>query len=292
MAIEGLAPEFRFIETNGIRLHCAVQGEANVERGTIVLLHGFPEFWYGWRYQIADLARDYRVVAPDLRGYNLSDKPEGVEAYRVKILAADIAGLIEALGGAPVTLVGHDWGAAVAWAVAALYPQLIRRLVILNGPHFSTYTREIIFSPEQRRAAQYIHFFRRPDAAKLLAEDGYRRLLRITGATGDDALKYVEAWSRPGALDAALNYYRAMPNPPPLMDEDVIDPKIPELMINVPALVIWGERDEFILTGNLIGLEYYVPGVKIHRIADATHWVQHEAPEEVNAAIRGFLTGR
>ena len=292
MAIEGLAPEFRFIETNGIRLHCAVQGEANVERGTIVLLHGFPEFWYGWRYQIADLARDYRVVAPDLRGYNLSDKPEGVEAYRVKILAADIAGLIEALGGAPVTLVGHDWGAAVAWAVAALYPQLIRRLVILNGPHFSTYTREIIFSPEQRRAAQYIHFFRRPDAAKLLAEDGYRRLLRITGATGGDAVKYVEAWSRPGALDAALNYYRAMPHPPPLMDEDVIDPKIPELMINVPALVIWGERDEFILTGNLIGLEYYVPGVKIHRIADATHWVQHEAPEEVNAAIRGFLTGR
>lgn len=291
MAIEGLTPEFRFIKTNGIRLHCAVQGEANAGRGTLVLLHGFPEFWYGWRYQIADLARDYRVVAPDLRGYNLSDKPEGVDAYRVKTIAADVSGLIEALGDGPVTLIGHDWGAAVAWTVAALSPQRIRRLVILNGPHFSTYTREIIFSPEQRRAAQYIHFFRQPDAAKILAEDGYRRLLRITGAKGEDAVKYVEAWSQPGALDAALNYYRAMPSPPPLVDEVVVNPVIPEFVVTTPTLVIWGVRDEFILTGNLIGLEHFVPGVKIHRIAEATHWVQHEAPEEVNAVIRGFLTG-
>ena len=291
MAIEGLAPEFRFINTNGIRLHCAVQGEANSQRGTIVLLHGFPEFWYGWRFQIADLARDYRVVAPDLRGYNLSDKPEGVDVYRVKTLAADVAGLLQSFGAGPITLIGHDWGAAVAWAVAALYPHLLQRLVILNGPHFSTYTREVIYSPEQRKAAQYIHLFRQPRAAKLLAEDGYRRLLRMTGAIGEDALKYVAAWSQPGALDAALNYYRAMPSPPPLMDEEVLDPKIPELKVNVPTLVIWGERDEFILTGNLIGLEHYVPGVKIHRIAEATHWVQHEVPQEVNAAIRGFLTG-
>ena len=288
MAVDGLAPEFRYIETNGIRLHCAVQGEANAGRGTLVLLHGFPEFWYGWRYQIADLARDYRVVAPDLRGYNLSDKPAGVDAYRTKVLAADVAGLIVALGGQPITLVGHDWGAAVAWAVAALYPQLLKRLVILNGPHWSTYTREVIFSPEQRRASQYIHLFRQQRASEVLAADGYRRLLTTTGAKGEDAARYIEAWSQPGALDAALNYYRAMASPPPLLDEVVVDPKIPEGMVYVPALVIWGERDEYILTGNLIGLDQYVPGVKIHRIEKATHWVQQDAPEEVNAAIRDF----
>jgi epoxide hydrolase 4 len=169
----GLAPEFQFIETNGIRLHCAIAGSENTGHGTIVLLHGFPDFWYSWRHQIIELSRLYRVVAPDLRGFNLSDKPTGVEQYQVKQIVADVAGLIAALGNKPVTLVGHDWGGAVAWPVSAFHPQLVSRLIILNGPHPSTYTREIIFNPQQRLAAQYIHSFRRQGAVEHLSQDKY-----------------------------------------------------------------------------------------------------------------------
>ena len=288
--MHGLDPEFQLIETNGIRLHCAMQGSQNKHRGTIVFLHGFPEFWYGWRYQIAELSKDYRVVAPDLRGFNLSDKPVGVERYHVKEIVADIAGLIVALGDQPVTLVGHDWGGAIAWPVAAYHPHLISRLIILNGPHPSTYTREIIFNPQQRLAAQYIHSLRRQGAAEYLAEDNYQRLLKMTGTTGQDADLYIQAWSQPGSLDAQLNYYRAMPYPPPLPDEEVQNAKIPNLMVQTPTLVVWGERDEAILPGNLISLDHYVPNLQIHRIPNATHWVQHDAPLEVNSAIRAFLT--
>ncbi len=288
--MQGLQPDFQFLESNGIRIHCAVQGAENRHNGTILLLHGFPEFWYGWRHQIVDLSCDYRVVAPDLRGFNLSDKPTGIENYRVKNIVADVVGLIAKLGNEPVTVVGHDWGGAIAWPVAAFHSHLIRRLIILNGPHPSTYAREIIFNPQQRLAAQYIHFLRRPDAALYLAEDNYRRLVRMSGVTGDEVEIYIKAWSQPGRLDAQLNYYRAMPFPPPLPDSEVLNPKIPSLYVETPTLVIWGERDTAILSSNLIQLDHYVPNLKIHRIPTASHWVQHEAPLDVNSAIRTFLT--
>ena len=287
--MEELAVKFQFVETNGIRLHCAVAGAENRNRGTIVLLHGFPEFWYSWRNQIPILARKWRVVAPDLRGFNLSAKPEGVEQYAVKKIVADVAGLILALGDEPVVLVGHDWGGAVSWPVAAYHAPLVRKLIILNGPHPSTYTREILHNPAQRLAAQYILKLRDPRAEALLSEDNFRRLRRMTGVAEEHAAKYIEAWSQPGALTASLNYYRAMRVPPPLPDEVVGVVKLPELPVAVPALVIWGEKDEAVLASNLDGLEEYVPKLTVRRIAHATHWVHQEAVEEVNEVIGNFL---
>ena len=284
-----LAASFQFIETNGIRLHCAIAGENNRSNGTIILLHGFPEFWYCWRHQIADLSRNWRVVAPDMRGFNLSAKPEGVAQYSMKKVVADIAGLILSLGDEPVTLVGHDWGGAVAWPVAAHHSQLINKLIILNGPHPTVYMREIIHNPAQRLASQYILKFREPEAEAWLSADNYSRLLRIACVAPENAAKYVEAWSQPGALTGGLNYYRAMQVPPPLPDAQVGEVDLPELNISVPTLVIWGEQDKAVLTGNLEGLDRYVENLTIHRIPHASHWVQQDAPDEVNLAIRRFL---
>ncbi len=293
-----------YFETNGIRLHCAVQGpESGPSRGTIVFVHGFPEFWYGWKKQIPEFAKDYRVVAPDLRGYNLSDKPEGVERYGIKELAADLAGLVDALGDGPVIMIAHDWGGAVAWSFAAWYPDKLRKLILLNSAHPSTFIRDILHSRAQQEASQYIHLLRSPEAENILSQDDYAMLREFAfgsmaenaGLTKADEDKYIEAWSQPGALTGALNYYRAIPAPPPdLRDgaaspEPTKDAKIPNVQVQVPTLVIWGERDTTLLPSLLDGLDAYVPDLRIHRIPDATHWVQHEAADEVNRTIREYL---
>ncbi len=293
-----------YVETNGIRLHCAVQGpESGESRGTIVFVHGFPEFWYSWRRQIPEFAKDYRVVAPDLRGYNLSDKPEGVDAYTVKNIAADLAGLIDALGDGPVVMVAHDWGGAVAWPFAAWYPEKLQRLVILNAPHPTTFAREVLNNRAQQEASQYVNLLRNPKAETLLSRDDFALMRQFAfgsmsdaaGLTDDDTAAYVEAWSQPGALTGSLNYYRAMPGAPPDLRDGAhaVEPpknvKVPEIHIAVPTLVIWGEQDTALLPSLLDGLEAYVPDLRIHRIPDATHWVQHEAADEVNRTIREFL---
>jgi len=293
-----------YFETNGIRLHCAVQGpESGESRGTIVFVHGFPEFWYGWKNQIPEFAQDYRVVAPDLRGYNLSDKPEGVEKYTIKEIAADLAGLFDALGDGPVILAAHDWGGAVAWSVAAWYPEKLRKLVLLNSAHPSTFIREILHNRAQQEASQYIHLMRNPEAEEILSRDDYAMLrefsigsmaeaARLTKADED---RYVDAWSQPGSLTGALNYYRAIPVPPPdlrggvELPEPPMDAKVPNVQVPVPTLLIWGEKDTTLLTSLLDGLDAYVPDLQIHRIPGATHWVQHEAADEVNRVIRAYL---
>lgn len=286
---------FQSVPTNGVKLNTYLSGEGE----TIVLLHGFPEFWYCWRDVMRELP-GYRLVAPDLRGFNESEKPQGVENYGVRPAVADITGLIEQLGEVPVTLVGHDWGGAVAWVLAAVRPDLIQRLVILNAPHPSVFARELLSNPRQQRASQYMHALSRAGAEEHFAENRFAALKQAMGMhrwAPEIVARYEDAWSKPGALTAMLNYYRSMALKPPDFAQgesprDRILPeeqaRIPEIHIPVPVLVIWGERDHALLTGNLTGLERYVPNLRIHRIPEASHWVPVEAPQEVGRLIREF----
>jgi len=302
--------EHQYFKTNGIRLHAAVQGPPEESRrGTIVFLHGFPEFWYTWKAQIVEFARDFRVVAPDLRGYNLSDKPEGVENYKVRTVVEDIAGLVAALGEEKIILVAHDWGGSIAWAVAAFHPELLEKLIIVNAAHPTMFIRDSITNPAQQAKSQYIHMLRSAEGEEILARNDYERLkqfLMENMANSDDLpeekiARYVEAWSQPGALTGMQNYYRAMPAPPPKQEEDgtaakpteddiaLDESRIPKIMIHVPTLVVWGMKDTALLPTLLEGLDEYVPDLKIVRIPDATHWVTHERPDELNRAMRDYL---
>ncbi len=289
-----------YAEVNGVRLHYAHAG-AGHER-LIVFLHGFPEFWYAWKDQLTLFGRDYHAVAPDLRGYNLSSKPAEVEAYRMRHVGEDIRALAEHLGHRRFVLVGHDWGGAVAWAFAINSPEHLERLVIVNAPHPAVFARELRENPAQQRASGYMLTLRGPEAEGLLAADGYRMLLDLLRGWGEqrdwltepDRAAYVAAWSQPGALTGGLNYYRASALGPPADEGDAArDAAIPDpaaLVARVPTLVIWGERDSALLTGNLDGLDAFVPDLTVQRVPDGSHWVVHEQPDTVNAAIRRFLT--
>ncbi|HET6319624.1 MAG TPA: alpha/beta hydrolase, partial [Chloroflexota bacterium] len=183
----------------------------------MLFLHGFPEFWYAWSNQLREFARDHTVVAPDMRGYNLSSKPADVGEYRVKCLVADVRALAEHLGFERFTLVGHDWGGVVAWAFALAHPQMLDRLVIINAPHPAIFVRELRDNPAQQQASQYMLFFRSPKAEEVLLADGSQRLVGMVMGRGlqqgffdeRDREAYLAAWSQPGALTGGLNYYRA-----------------------------------------------------------------------------------
>lgn len=315
----------RFADVNGIRLHYAVAGEG---RGRLLLFaHGFPEFWYEWKDQLAAFGGEFLAVAPDLRGYNLSDKPEGVEQYATRQIIADLRALAAHLGHERFTLIGHDWGGAIAWGFAIAHPELLERLIIINAPHPAIFERELRENRDQQRASAYMRRFRQPSAERWLSEDNFRRLraallddgLARGYFTQADADAYVAAWSQPGALTGGLNYYRAMRLAPPTTQAephqqtfiDDLPPHDPDeaadpgdvasrparphdpatLTVQVPTLVIWGEQDTALLPGNLDGLAAYVPDLTLRRIADAGHWVVHEQPGVVNGYIREFVDG-
>lgn len=291
-----------YAPANGIRLHCVAQGAADAP--LMLFVHGFPEFWYCWHAQLDEFGRDYRAVAFDLRGHNLSDKPEGVAAYRIKPLLEDLRQLIEHLRAGredkSCVLVAHDWGGAIAWTFAALHPQYVKRLVIINAPHSVPFARALAHDPAQQAASAYMNFFRLDKAERVLSENGFERLLKMFSATGnsrcalkdEDIPRYREAWSQPGALTGALNLYRASPLYPPMADDPgaaalTLDPAV--LTVRVPTLVIWGEADTALGTVLLDGLDELVPDLRIERIAQGSHWVIHEQPQQLNAAIRTFL---
>lgn len=286
----------RYSVVNGVRLHYAEAGSGKL----MLFLHGFPEFWYAWRAQLEAFGTDHHAVAPDMRGYNLSDKPDGVAAYRVKPLVEDLRQLALSFGSDKFVLVAHDWGGAIAWTFALAHPAMLEKLVIINAPHPAVFARELAANPEQQRASQYMNFFRQEKAERVLSENGYERLLRMTldtwGGGGADAATraaYLEAWSREGALTGMLNYYRATPLHPPAGDDPgagqlAIEPK--DFMVRVPTLVIWGERDTALLPGNLQGLEQCVPDLTLRRIPEGSHWVIHERTSEVNGLIREFVS--
>lgn len=287
-----------FAQVNDIRLHYASAGEGPL----VMFLHGFPEFWYAWKDQLAEFGRDHLAVAPDLRGYNLSDKPADLEAYQANRIADDVVALARHLnGGRPFVLVAHDWGGAIAWLVAARHPEVIERLVIINAPHPTVFAKLLEQDPAQQRASQYMLFFRSPGAEAALSARNFEPLLGFFGGlrsagrfTDADAEAYREAWARPGALTGGLNYYRAARLGPPgagvadSLSQDLAGP----VSIRVPTLVIWGMKDDALLPQNLEGLDRFVAPLTIERIPGGTHWVVHEFPERVNALIRGFLSGR
>ncbi len=289
MASEAISLDVRHGEAQvgaGVRLHYVEAGEGPL----VVLLHGFPAFWYSWRHQIPALAAaGFHVVAPDMRGYNLSDKPSGWRSYDTDLLADDIAGLIRHFGVERAHVVGHDWGAAVAYALAMRHPASVGRLAILNVPHPARLLAAFR-TLKQLRKSWYMFFFQIPVVPeRLLARDGYsfaKRSLRADApkAFSDEDLElYVEAWSQPGALTGMINYYRAALRRSPGAALAKMSP------IQAPTLVIWGERDSYLGAELAEPESRWVANVRMEWLPESAHWVQLDAPERVNELLIGFL---
>ncbi len=291
-----------YADLNGIRLHYVTAGKGEL----IVFLHGFPEFWYEWKNQLAEFERDHQAVAPDMRGYNLSSKPADVGQYRVEHLIEDLRALVEHLGHKKLVLVGHDWGGAIAWAFAIYHPHYVEKLIIINAPHPGVFERELRENPAQQRASQYMLVFRSPQAEQTLSANNYAALVDAVLGEGlkqgyfteEDRKAYIEAWSQPGALSGGLNYYRAAGIGPPTSEgahwraTHNTAPGLSSLTVRVPTLVIWGEKDQALLIGNLEGLGRFVPDLTVKRIPDGSHWVIHQKPGLVNSHIRDFVEGK
>ena len=285
-----------FADVNGVRLHYARAGQGKL----ILFVHGFPEFWYAWKDLLPEFGRDHLAVAPDMRGYNLSSKPPAVDDYAVPLLVDDLRALAKSLGHEKFTLVAHDWGGGVAWSLGIHHPECLEKLVIINAPHPALFERELNRNPAQQAASQYMLLFRSPKAEATLAANNYAFLvdaaltrgLKKGHFTEDDRQAYLTAWSQPGALTGSLNWYRAAGIGPPTKADakaHSFEPSAGPSKVNVPTLVIWGEKDQALVKENLDGLDQHVPDLTIRRIADGTHWVIHEQPALVAAHIRAFL---
>ncbi len=289
----------KYVHVNGVRLHVVTAG-----KGPLVLfLHGFPEFWYEWKDQLAEFGKDHLAVAPDMRGYDLSDKPEALDQYKMNVLVEDVRALGDHFSHQKkFILVAHDWGGAIAWSFAIAHPEMLEKLVIVNAPHPGVFGRLLATDPAQQQASQYMLMFRSPQAEQNLSANNYGWLVSAVLGEGlkngvfteEDKQAYIKAWSQPGALTGGLNYYRANEVGPPTgqaasggRGNSASDPSA--LMVKVPTLVIWGEKDTALLTQNLDGLDKFVPQLTIKRIPDGSHWVIHEKRDEVNAAIRDFI---
>jgi pimeloyl-ACP methyl ester carboxylesterase len=282
----------RSVRTNGVSLHCVEAGDPASQR-IVLLLHGFPEFWYAWRRLLGPLgAAGLRAIAPDLRGYNLSGKPPRVMDYAMAELVADVVGIVREANVPRVTLVGHDWGGIIAWQVAMRHPELLDRLVILNAPHPAAFDRELRRSTTQWLRSTYVLAFQLPwlPEAILRANDWHllRRMMRhdpvVPGAFSRlDIDRYAAALARPRALASALNYYRALSRVPAAL-ADV-------RRIDTPTLVFWGDHDKYLVGSLAEGLETWVPSVRVERLPDASHWLHHERPTEVLAKMVDFING-
>ena len=279
--------EERYIETNGIQLHVV---QAGPKSGIpVLLLHGFPEYWYGWRRQIPVLTEaGFRVIVPDQRGYNLSDKPKEIKSYRLDELVKDVVGLIKGLEYEKVNLVGHDWGGMVAWMLAYKHPDCLQRMSILNTPHPIVIRRFLQRDFEQMRRSWYAFLFQLPWFPEMgMRADDWRgavRALRGSGRTHtfthEDVEKYKAAWSQPGAITAMLNWYRAL-------RYQTRFPK--EMRIRVPTLMMWGVKDSALSYRMARPSLDHVEDGRLIFFPDATHWVQHDAAGEVNHYLIGFL---
>lgn len=264
-----------YAELGTVRLHYVEQGEGPL----VVLLHGFPEFWYGWRHQLGPLAEaGFRVVAPDMRGYNLSSKPRGRDQYDVALLARDVAELIEERGEAKAHVAGHDWGGAVAWATAGLHPEAVERLAILNAPHPRVFI-EHLKDPRQLVRSWYMGFFQLPYLPELLGKRVFPR-----GFPQQERARYEEAYAQPGALTAMLNYYRALSRDTPSSAERRIR------TVHAPTRVIWGTRDRYLGPDLAEPHRADVPNLEQVIRLDTSHWVQHDAPDEVAALLVEFFS--
>lgn len=287
--IGGVDVEHRDILTNGIRLHCAIAGPADGE--LVIALHGFPEFWRGMSGVVTDLARaGYRVVAPDQRGYNLSEKPEGIDAYGVDEMALDVVGLIDAMGRESAHVVGHDWGAAVAWWLALTRPERLRKLVVINVPHPSVFAREVRGNKKQMRKSWYIFAIQVPALPEKLAfgrrtRARFSRVIAGTANPGSFAPDYLaqlrEAWAQPGAAQGMLNWYRASVRRRP--------GRLTDKRVHVPTMIIWGRKDVALSDTMVQPSADLCDDVRVEWFDDATHWVLHDEPERTSTLILDFL---
>ena len=281
-------PRLGDVELPSIRLHVA---QAGPEAGPpVVLLHGFPEFWWGWRRQIGPLAAaGHRVIAPDQRGYHLSDKPRGLAAYCLDRLAEDVVALLDALGCERAPIVGHDWGAAVAWWTALRFPERVERLAVLNTPHPAAFRRLLRSDADQRRRVRYMLYFQLPWLPeRKLAAGGFkpfRKIFRVSSRPGtfsaEELDRYAAAAALPGALRGMLAWYRAGLRHPPR--------RLPSLRVEPRTLILWGLED-VALSPKLVDLSAaFCREVEVVRLPAAGHWVQHEAAAEVTARLLEFL---
>jgi len=280
---------FSNIETNGIRLHVAKAGAP--EQIPVILLHGFPEFWYGWRSQILPLAEaGFQVIVPDQRGYNLSEKPDGIPSYHIEELAKDVVSLFDSLGIEKINLVGHDWGAAVAWHVAGQYPDRLDKLAILNVPHPNVMVQTLRRSLSQLVKSWYILFFQLPSIPeRVMRWNRYQTMRQMMLASSRpnafeaaDLDRYVNAWSQPGALTAMLNWYRAAFR---WGQRKMVSPA----RIRVPTLMLWG-RNDMALSSEMAqpSIELCDRGQLVF-FENASHWIQHDEKDEVNRLLIEFL---
>ncbi len=291
---------FDYVQVGDVRLHYAEHGAGE---HLVLLLHGFPECWYSWRHQLAIFGDRFRVIAPDLRGYNLSDKPPHVADYKISKLVDDVTGLINRLGHEQAIIVGHDWGAAVAWAAAAKHPRYVRKLAALQVPPAAAWRHNMTFAQALR--SWYMLFFQLPRVPEWwIARKDFQELARMFRQTTwrrgtfteHDIEVYKSAFRRPGALTAAINYYRAnvpalfLPEKKERIEDAPLFEDISDGRIRVPTLFIYGERDFAIVPQTVRNVNEFVDApYREVRIATAGHWVQQEAVGEVNAALRSFI---
>jgi pimeloyl-ACP methyl ester carboxylesterase len=282
--------------STGIGLNVCTGGEGE----PIIFLHGFPESHRTWRHQLADLSRDHFVVAPDQRGFAGSDKPKGVKEYQTDKIVADLVALADALGIEHFTLVGHDWGGAVSWLAALTHPFRVKRLVIVNAPHPLIFQKSVIEDREQRAASQYIRALRRPMVEVGIKAMGLEKFFTKVIAshadtstlTPEDRRRYIEDWSRPGALKAMINWYRASKIQVPKVGEKAKAPlwtHAPFPSLAMPVLVIWGMKDTALLPVQLEGLDELVDDLRLVTEPDAGHFLTWERPDAVTNAIRDFI---
>ena len=285
--------------STGVTLKVALGGAEGGE--PIIFLHGFPESHRTWRHQLHNLDRDFYVVAPDQRGFGGSDKPDAVEDYQTAKVVDDLIALADALRLHRFTLVGHDWGGAVAWAAAFKHADRIKRLVIVNAPHPLVFQRSVIDNEDQRAASQYIRAFRTPGFEKAIEAMGYDKFfeksfaphvdLRMIAERERDA--YLHDWSQPGAMAAMLNWYRASQIEVPAVGEKAhkpvwtLSPVFPTP--KMPVLVIWGLKDKALLPVQLEHLNLLVPDLRIVIEKEAGHFIPWEKPDVVTSAIRDFI---
>lgn len=275
----------------GVRLACHAAG-AGAPR--VILLHGFPEAAFIWDEVLLALAPQISGLAPNLRGYAGSSQPADVAAYRPRHLVADVAALIEATGAPLDLLVAHDWGGAIAWNLAAQRPDLLKHLLIINAPHPAALLREMQHNPAQQAASAYMNRLSQPDAEALLASDDFARLLALFGApawlTPPLRERYRQVWRQ--GLSGPLNYYRASPLRPPSGPADPLHALVlrdEDVTVRVPTTVLWGERDIALLPSLLDDLPRWVPDLRIVRVPEASHWIVHEAPQQVISLIQHLL---
>ncbi|UJB70356.1 alpha/beta hydrolase [Acaryochloris sp. 'Moss Beach'] len=280
--------QHQYITTNQVRLHYVTQGEGPL----MLMLHGFPEFWYSWHHQIPVFAQDYKVVALDMRGYNESEKPQDVSAYCMSELIKDVQGVIQGLGYDQCILVAHDWGGAIAWQFAYAHPEMLQKLIIMNLPHPAKFQEALRSNPQQMMRSWYIGFFQMPMLPELMFQaNDYRAIAsmfaeRATNKSAfspEDLEAYKDAAAKRGALTAMINYYRS--------NLDMLLQPKDWGILDVPTLLLWGE-DDFALGKELTyGTKDHVRNLELHYLSQCSHWIQQEQPELVNQYMRTFLMG-